>query len=314
MAVKKRKERARKEPEGQLTMLGTKDAIGRTFNKETHKGFGWVRADEPGRLAFIHKDLLSVDDSYQRGLRDLTRLAIARHFSWAAFGVLSVAKRRDGSLYVFDGQHRLAAVKERPSIQSVPCIVFEVADDVAFEAQMFLKANRNRKPVTAFETFKADMIAGDPVVAKVNELLDRHGYTLTNNPGESARSIRCVALLKHFMRTLPEELEEMFPLVVEISGGGFIDQRVLAGVVYCNWKLKKVGLNVDKYRGKLVAAGRDGVMREISRVADFRRSWGYAALAEGVLNIINHRLHNKISFGGGKDDPVEEVSVMEEGQ
>jgi hypothetical protein len=73
-------------------------------------------------------------------------------------------------------------------------------------------------------------------------------------------------------------------------------------------------LNIEKYRTKLVLAGRDGVMREIARVADFRRSWGYAALAEGVLNIINHRLHNKISFGGGKDDPVEEVSVMEEGQ
>jgi hypothetical protein len=223
MAVKKRKERARKEPEGQMSMLNTntittKDGVIRNIDKETHPKYAWAKTDEPGKLAYINKNILNVDSSYQRTLRDNTRLFIARNFSWAAFGVLSVANRSDGSLYVFDGQHRLAAAMERPSITQVPCVVFNVAD---------------------------------------------------------------------------------------------IEHRLLAGVVYCEYRLRKVGLNLKPYRRKLVEAGREVVLREIHRTVEYRRVGGMTSWAEGVLNVVNHRLRNKISFDATTEAPEADVGDEE---
>jgi hypothetical protein len=317
MAVKKRKERARKEPEGQMSMLNTntittKDGVIRNIDKETHPKYAWAKTDEPGKLAYINKNILNVDSSYQRTLRDNTRLFIARNFSWAAFGVLSVANRSDGSLYVFDGQHRLAAAMERPSITQVPCVVFNVADDIAFEAEMFLKANRNRKPVLALETYKADIVAGDPIVKKVQALLSAHNYVVSAIPGgEGVRTIRCISQLKQFVRLMPNELETMFPLVVEIAQGGYIEHRLLAGVVYCEYRLRKVGLNLKPYRRKLVEAGREAVLREIHRTVEYRRVGGMSSWAEGVLNVVNHRLRNKISFDATTEAPEADVGDEE---
>src|SRR5581483_5377546 len=124
--------------------------------------YGWLSRNEPGKLEYVSKLQLQVDPTYQRSLNDPKRLRIAKDFNWAAFGVLLVARRNDGSLWVIDGQHRLMAAQSRSDIKDVPVAIFEFGGNVTDEAKDFLIANKNRRPLSGVESFKALAVSGDP--------------------------------------------------------------------------------------------------------------------------------------------------------
>ena len=70
---------------------------------------------------------LQIDESYQRSIdtgpsQSLVK-RIARDWDWGLCQPLNVAKREDGSLWVIDGQHRLAAARDRGDIYDLPCVV-----------------------------------------------------------------------------------------------------------------------------------------------------------------------------------------------
>jgi hypothetical protein len=72
-------------------------------------------------------DELNIDDAYQRSIdtgpsRSLIQ-KIAKGWDWRMCLPLVVSKREDGSLWVLDGQHRLAAAKVRGDIPYLPCCV-----------------------------------------------------------------------------------------------------------------------------------------------------------------------------------------------
>jgi hypothetical protein len=117
--------------------------------------FNWTIKGEPGEFLSIHKKLLSVDRSYQRDLNERRAISIAREFNWVRFGVLSVARREDGSLWVFDGQTRLQAVKKLQSIQAVPCVVFDLGNSIQREAMAFIEINMGSKAVNGVDKYRA---------------------------------------------------------------------------------------------------------------------------------------------------------------
>lgn len=124
---------------------------------------------------------LRIDGSYQRSIdngssKDLIR-RIAQHWNWSLFHPLSVARRADGSLWVVDGQHRLAAARLRRDIYDLPCVVtrYDSAED---EAASFVAMNVQRRAMTAIDLFRAALASGDDTARKVARLLDRVGLTL----------------------------------------------------------------------------------------------------------------------------------------
>jgi hypothetical protein len=263
--------------------------------------YKWSKADQMGTMMMVNKHEISVDPRYQRDVNEAKRLKIASDFRWPGFGVLTCALRKNGSLYVIDGQHRLAAAMNRTSVTEVPCIVFDVVDDVAFEAEMFILANKNRKPVTARETYRADLMRGDPVSLACEALVTSHNYTVTapdrHIPGNAVgRYITCIRALKTAMALHPDITKAMFPLLIDIAGGGHIAQRVFVGVIECERRIRIHGHTLLDHRDKLIAAGQDAIAAEIFRTAEFRRSSGPRVWSEGVLNVVNHKKRNRLFF------------------
>ena len=144
-------------------------------NNEKHKKDGsdmvdrykWVVKDKQGELSMVNKNLLSIDPTYQRK-------ASQELLSWlesgrGLVGVITIS-RRNNTLYVVDGQHRVMAAMKRSDITHLPAIIFE-NDAVKAEAQAFINSNVNRGSLKMIEKFNALLRAGDKHAERFN-LLD----------------------------------------------------------------------------------------------------------------------------------------------
>lgn len=137
-------------------------------------------------MQFCLPSQLEVDPSYQRSIENGESQAliaeIATNWHWGRAQHLTVS-RRDGKLFVVDGQHRLAAAKMRGDIQQLPCLIEEFAN-VAEEAQLFNDLNDRRRPVSAIDKFRAAIVAGDAECIAIGAAMERAGLALAphSNP------------------------------------------------------------------------------------------------------------------------------------
>lgn len=137
-------------------------------------------------MQFCLPDQLEVDPSYQRSIENPESQAliaqIALNWHWGRAQLLTVS-RRDGRLFVVDGQHRLAAARLRGDIQQLPCLIEEYTD-VAEEAALFNDLNDRRRPVSALDKFRAAVVAGDADCIAIGAAMERAGLTLAphSNP------------------------------------------------------------------------------------------------------------------------------------
>ena len=139
-------------------------------------------------LQYLPPDLLQVDQSYQRTLdtdasRTLVR-GIAQHWNWDLCQPLVVA-RRDGTLYVINGQHRLAAARLRGDIAQLPAVVVQYAS-AADEAASFVHLNQQRRPLTKIDLFKAAVASGDSEAAAILAAVHAAGLTIAPHSNPTA--------------------------------------------------------------------------------------------------------------------------------
>lgn len=143
----------------------------------------------PPSIENRHPDELSLDDSYQRSTDNGASRAlikkIATGWDWRMCLPLVVSKRDDGSLWVIDGQHRLAAAKMRGDIPFLPCCV-GVYGTVADEAAMFVAMNRARKTMNRLDDFHAAIASGDPQSIEVAKLITDAGFTVSRKTGSQS--------------------------------------------------------------------------------------------------------------------------------
>jgi len=150
--------------------------MARTFSREAMKPVKGTLAV----MQYCLPDQLEIDPRYQRSIENAESQAlivdIALNWHWGRAQVLTVS-RRDGRLYVVDGQHRLAAAKLRGDIQQLPCLIEEFVD-VAEEAALFNDLNDKRRPVSAIDKFRAAVVAGDANCVAIGAAMERAGLTL----------------------------------------------------------------------------------------------------------------------------------------
>lgn len=137
----------------------------------------------PPTPAFCLVDNLNVDDSYQRsiegGASQKLIVKIAENWDWRLCLPLLVS-RRQGQLYVIDGQHRLEAARLRGDIRDIPVVVFDF-DDPKAEAELFVQANRARRPMQKLDDFHADLAAGGAESVAVNKVVTDAGLVIGRN-------------------------------------------------------------------------------------------------------------------------------------
>lgn len=119
---------------------------------------------------------LVVDERYQRPKNIARARKIAREWNWNAFRAPSVARRPDGSMAAYDGQHTVLAAMIR-KIDMIPCMVRDVFD-VADEAQAFLDGNNNQTKPSSLQRFRAAAVAGAPQQMAVQVVCDEFGVTI----------------------------------------------------------------------------------------------------------------------------------------
>ncbi len=167
-----------------------------------------------------HPSELRLDDSYQRstdnGASQALIRKIANGWDWRMCLPLVVSKRDDGSLWVIDGQHRLAAALLRGDIPFLPCVV-GIYGSVADEAAMFVAMNRARKPMNRLDDFHAAIASGDSEAIEITRLITEAGFTVSRKtgsqswvPGEVAfTSAIAKVLRKHGAKVCADALRTM---------------------------------------------------------------------------------------------------------
>jgi len=163
---------------------------------------------------------LNLDDSYQRstdnGASQALIRKIAHGWDWRMCLPLVVSKRDDGTLWVIDGQHRLAAATLRGDIPFLPCCV-AVYGSVADEAAMFVAMNRTRKAMNRLDDFHAAVASGDDDAIQIAKLITDAGFTVSRKtgsqswrPGEVAfTSAIAKVLRKHGAKVCADALKTM---------------------------------------------------------------------------------------------------------
>lgn len=145
---------------------------------------------DPGEvpvLDWVDKDLIDVDEAYQRPLDEARVQRMVEWFDWRSFGALVLTKAADGRYHTPDGQHRLEAAKRHPKVSVVPAVIVE-AETTAEEAEVFVGINRDRKNVTPMQLYWAELAAEDPEALTVSQVCERAGITIVRSPGGATKA------------------------------------------------------------------------------------------------------------------------------
>lgn len=253
--------------------------------------YGWEKRGEKGELAWVNKKTLSIDPSYQRNAKSTKVLKIAADWSWVGCGVI-VVSRRNGLLYVVDGQHRVLAALKRDDITHLPAIIFN-HKEASKEAEGFIDLNVNRKPLDFVYKYRALLVAGDQNARMVEDMLQKYGVSIVN--GRAKKSTNSGARLIKSMASNPEKTTRVFGMACEICQDEYISDVLLAGLWVLDSKIKG-GLSDEKLRKRLVSVGRESLEMAAKRAAAFYTKGGDAVWADGMLQEINKNLRHKFEF------------------
>lgn len=277
-----------------------KEVIYRTkVSKVEH--YGWVIKDSPGKLLWLSKSVLQVDHSYQRKPKRGRVLSIVANWSWLACGVITVARRADGSFFVVEGQHRVLAAQKRSDISELPCIVFESSGAVQ-EAGGFFDANANRKMPSSLEKWNSLLMRGDEDTVFCNRLILNAGRKVAASSGSS--DFRCLSAILNAARSNRRVLLSAWPLVVEICDGRVFHERLFEGLMWLEGKMPDGQSLADKFwRERLLRVGFDRLLNGANRAAVFYTRGGAKVWGLGMLEEMNKgcRIPLRISEPEGED-------------
>ena len=133
---------------------------------------------------------LHIDHSYQRQLDGTRITAMALEFHPERIGVPVCSKRRDGTLWILDGQHRVALLKCM-ELEDEPILV-EYHEDMTVreEAREFdalnAKGIMGRLPVHVLSRFQARLVGAYATEVAVNRILHNLGLHLAMGKGGTA--------------------------------------------------------------------------------------------------------------------------------
>lgn len=252
--------------------------------------YKWNLLDQPGEFAMIAKTAIGIDHTYQRQVVSEIRVGhIRREFSWASFGALSVAKRPEGSYWVFDGQHRLLASRALDKIQLVPCIVF-LSLDAKDEAVSFVRLNTARGNMSIYAKFRAQLVAGDALAAAVDRMVRSSGY----HPSLSWNSqwgVKCIGNIMGQYATDPVIAERAWRLCARLFAGVSVKEQVFSGLCHLENFFARLGSafsisDEDVYQ-RLAAAGVAAILGSIKTASISYGIGGHIAFSQGIIDILN---------------------------
>lgn len=155
-------------------------------------------------------------DNYQSSLNESRVRNIVNNYNPVGVGTLFVSAR-GGSFYVFDGQHRLEALK-RLGIKRIECIVYKNLSYVD-EAMAWDYFNASRKPVKALDKANAKVEQGDADAISLKLTVESLGLEIDYHHIGRQDSIKAIASLERvFKSTDGAHLQEVLTIIKEAYG------------------------------------------------------------------------------------------------
>lgn len=215
---------------------------------------------------------LTIDRRYQRELDAGRVKAIAEAFDPRLLGVLEVS-RHNGKCAVFDGQHRLAALKKIKGANTAPCLVHEQMTPQE-EAELFVLHQTKRRGIQSVERFRARVFAGDPVAVAIEGIVNDCGFEIGSGQKESeVWGIRAVTAIERvYTKYGAESLEAVLRFIAAVWGG---DQKSTDGSFIGGVHLLLTGY------GDRVQAAEIKRLRQKSPVDILRRASGRLGMMGG---------------------------------
>ena len=154
---------------------------------------------------------LHIDESYQRPVQSHVN-TIAREWDDMKCDPLKINYRSDGYLYVWDGQHRLVALRIM-GVDYVLCVI-TVGLTQEQEAELFgCQGNGIKKP-DPYDIFKANVCAGEEIDTAIKTMCDKYDL-LVNRNNKRAGNLSCLTLAREIFRKGDED-REYFEWVLEL--------------------------------------------------------------------------------------------------
>lgn len=279
------------------------------MSDETYQGhdkitrYNWSGPDGvPGESRWIHKDLLSVDLTYQRVPETGRVLKIAASWDHVKAMSLLVSERQDGTLWVVDGGTRLLAARKRSDVTDLLCLVFHLTQ--AEEARYFREIGQGSKRIPMAVLHRSGILADDPISLETERILSDSGYRLGNH--DSPRAMKCLGTLRRHVTIDPGAAREAFLICVQIAAGGFVPQVVLQGIFYLlTHDLVRIDHGVEikadirdrRYSERLVSFGSDALVAAVAKKRGLMGIGGEKVAAAGIIEALNHGLFSANRIG-----------------
>lgn len=224
---------------------------------------------------------------YQRVITDLGAAVsgsggnfrrIKRQFSWTLFGALLCVRRHNGDLVVFDGGHRLDAVRDMDSISAVPCLIYRI-EDIRQEAEVFRAINKWRTGLLLADDHRAAVIQGDATALNIQTAINKLGRTASRYA--SPTTISCISSLRKIFAHDAQRAAGVVQLAGEMCAGEPLDKYTIDALFFIENRLadKNSGESLlDGYRQALLNVGGGvisaAIKRERAKIGDSASSPG----------------------------------------
>lgn len=154
---------------------------------------------------------LHIDESYQRTVQNHVR-TIAEEWDDMKCDPLKINYREDGNLYVWDGQHRLVALKIM-GIDYVLCVI-TVGLTQKQEAALFgCQGNGIKKP-NPYDIYRANVCSGQEIDSAIKNMCDKYGLSVDKN-NKKAGNLTCLTLARKIFEKGYED-REYFEWVLDL--------------------------------------------------------------------------------------------------
>lgn len=176
------------------------------------------------------------DADFQRPISKRQVRLIADNFDIAYWDYPKVAEV-DGQYIVWDGQHRVAAIRDKfGDEQQIEVFIDQCSYQEA--ARRFAKQNDGKVNITSIDKMRARIESGDTFAIALNDMLNEHG--LKFGGGNIPGNVACVGDMAKFYDQLGDA---RFDTMLNILSEGFAgDKRALSSKV-----VKGVGYFVKTY-------------------------------------------------------------------
>ena len=258
----------------------------------------------------VHFELIPIkmlvsNQTYQRPISSVHVGRTALNFNVYQINPVKVS-RRDGTNYVFDGQHTVETVAIASGSRETPvwCMIY---DDLAYEqeADIFANQKKHTRPLKSLEIFNANVEAENDVQMTIKSIVE--SYSLTISARKIPGHISAVSALEYIFSKYGYKVLDRTLFLIVSTWEGEIDSlasNMLKGVAKLVVAYGDT-LNDEQFVARLSKVS----VREIIRTAKDRHA-GTQGYAEALLIQYNKRLKYPLRWTSLRDHPEEYVTTM----